>query len=65
MVAATVALQFMQAPTGCVEIIRRFGMIERGELQPQLGRMSSLNAFLAACIEESLQALVRKRLDHV
>ena len=54
----------MQSPTGCAEITRRLGLIERGKLRSKLGGMCGLYTFFATGTEECFQPLVRERLDH-
>ena len=54
----------MQSPTGCAEITRRLGLIERSKLRSKLGGMCGLNTFFATRLEVCFQPLVRERLDH-
>ena len=54
----------MQSPTGCAEITRRLGLIERSKLRSKLSGMCGLNIFFATRPEECFQPLVRQRLDH-
>jgi hypothetical protein len=64
MVAAKLALQFVQPPTGRVEVLRRFGLIERGELQSKFAGVCGLNTLLAARSEERFQTFVCEVLDY-
>ncbi len=58
------AMQGMQPPAGCVHVLLGSGVVEGSQLQSQLVGMLGLNSRLGPSLEELLDILVPKALDH-